>query len=142
MKRCTRCGDEKWDSHFGTSSTRGRTYLRSICKTCGYAAHLKRRAKMSPEALSARDRKCFLKHKYGITVEQYDALVHLQSGCCAICFRDCRDDHSGLVVDHNHDTGAVRALLCSGCNTGIGCLKESTEIMISAMKYLRTHAGK
>lgn len=57
--------------------------------------------------------------KYGLTVEQYDQLYAHQGGRCAACRRV--DD---LCVDHNHETGEVRALLCHGCNTALGMLKD------------------
>ena len=71
--------------------------------------------------------------KYGITKEAYYALMVAQNGKCAICGAECWLD---LRVDHNHETGAVRGLLCAGCNSGIGLLKENLETLRGAIRYI------
>src|SRR5258705_13516383 len=73
-------------------------------------------------AYAARSR--YLYAKYGITEEQYESLLKEQNGVCLIC-RIPHHPENPLVVDHNHATGKVRALLCSQCNTGIGLLQDS-----------------
>jgi hypothetical protein len=55
-----------------------------------------------------------------MTLEDYNARVASQGGCCAICGRKPRQR---LAVDHNHDTGQIRALLCLGCNTTLGAIE-------------------
>lgn len=62
-----------------------------------------------------KGRKWNLKHVYGISPEDKESLLLKQGGKCALCQKTKR-----LVVDHNHDTGAIRGLLCHGCNTGLG----------------------
>lgn len=76
-----------------------------------------------------------LKYVYGITLSEYENMLKAQNGVCAICFH-VSDDGKNLCVDHNHDTGEVRGLLCSKCNTAIGLLKENTDYLLSAIKYL------
>lgn len=76
-----------------------------------------------------------LKYKYGITVEQKDALVEQQGGCCAIClnfFESTKDTQ----VDHCHQTGAVRGILCSRCNTAVGLFKDDALRLQKAIRYL------
>lgn len=72
--------------------------------------------------------------RYGITPEEYAARLAEQGGACAICKRvpDRR-----LVVDHDHATQAVRALLCQPCNKGLGNFEDDTERMLAAISYLR-----
>lgn len=69
-----------------------------------------------------------------------------QNGVCAICRRPSTrkvlDRKSALVIDHDHKTKKVRALLCNNCNTAIGLFKEDPEILTSAVEYLRRHASK
>lgn len=71
--------------------------------------------------------------KYGITYDQYLSMAVEQGGVCAICRRRTK---YALAVDHDHQTGRVRGLLCHGCNIGIGNLKESTEVIDRARAYL------
>lgn len=73
--------------------------------------------------------------RYGITVEQYGVMFEAQGGVCAICGRG--PGKKALHVDHNHETGEVRGLLCSNCNTAIGLLGESLASLEKAMAYLK-----
>lgn len=81
--------------------------------------------------------------KYGIKPADFWALVEKQDGGCAIC--DTKPANPLLlVVDHNHDTGKVRGLLCGGCNTGLGIFGDSPERLERALGYLedRGYYGK
>ena len=75
--------------------------------------------------------------KYGLTSKDYDAMFVSQSGVCAICGNDNKGKR--LHVDHNHETGKVRELLCTACNLGLGSLKDSEVILEKAAMYLRKH---
>lgn len=83
-----------------------------------------------------------LKRCYGMTLEQFDALFESQDGVCAICGNAEETVHRNtgtkwnLNVDHNHDTGEVRGLLCTPCNRGIGFLRDSPQLLLSALAYL------
>lgn len=83
---------------------------------------------------SLRSRSNHLKSRYGLSVDQYNEMLKAQNNKCAICGDDCPTGRS-LAVDHNHDTGAVRGLLCSRCNIGIGQLKNITNLA-KAIEYL------
>jgi len=71
-----------------------------------------------------------------ITVEQYLALVEAQAGRCALCGVEAE-----TVVDHDHDTGKVRGLLCRACNAGLGCFGDDPAALDVAAEYLRSHHG-
>lgn len=77
-----------------------------------------------------------LLRKYGLTLSQYQRMLVQQRGLCAIC-HEAPAEH----VDHNHLTKQIRALLCNGCNTGIGHLREREDIFHSAVEYLRTYGA-
>jgi len=77
-----------------------------------------------------------LQRNYGITPAQYDAMFVAQKGLCAICESADRAGKRRLCVDHDHDTGKVRGLLCSRCNTAIGLLQHSSIYLNKARKYL------
>jgi len=74
-----------------------------------------------------------LLRQYGITAEQYRVMRAAQGGRCKICGRD--PGAKKLVVDHCHDTGKVRGLLCGACNHGIGFLPTAT-VLQAAIRYL------
>ena len=76
-----------------------------------------------------------LHRHYGITLEQYEQMLAEQDGACAICKR--LPTKRTLAVDHNHDTGRVRGLLCAQCNLGIGGLQDSLTLVLEAAQYLR-----
>lgn len=90
-----------------------------------------RKRAWNPERLESQERGR-LGRKYGITPEFRDELFCKQKGRCAICDRKRK-----LSIDHCHQTGRVRGLLCGNCNRGIGLLDESPKILDSAKEYLK-----
>lgn len=66
-----------------------------------------------------------IKRTYGITTEQYDEMLINQNGLCAVCHELCRSGKR-LAIDHDHNSGVVRGLLCSGCNLALGSLRENS----------------
>lgn len=75
-------------------------------------------------------------YNHGITLEQYNQMFVNQNGICLICKKY---DKAGkrLVVDHNHESGTIRGLLCDSCNKGLGNFKENLESLAEAIKYLK-----
>lgn len=76
--------------------------------------------------------------RYGITQEDYETLLEKQGGACAICSNPPTEKH--FCVDHCHESGKVRGLLCRHCNAGIGQLKDSVELVAKALEYLKREA--
>ena len=81
---------------------------------------------------SVRSRHNDILRKYGLTPEQFRDMMDSQYGWCAICKEPLLKPH----VDHDHQTGRARGLLCSNCNTGIGLFKEDPIILARAIGYL------
>ena len=73
-----------------------------------------------------------LKKQYGLTLEEHQSMVTAQKSCCKICHRPAK-----LHVDHDHNTGKVRGLLCLSCNMALGLMKDNTEVLSNAIKYLQ-----
>lgn len=73
--------------------------------------------------------------RYGITMADYDRMLSSQNFSCAICGLVAQERE--LHIDHCHDTGIIRGLLCDQCNTGIGKLRHSPENFLRAARYLR-----
>lgn len=78
---------------------------------------------------------------YGISSRDFDTMAAQQSNCCAICGFCTTEPTKQLVVDHNHSTNKVRALLCNPCNQGIGLLKEDIRILRSAINYFEVYGA-
>lgn len=99
-----------------------------------------RRRDAEPEKFFLKGRASHLKKLYGMTIAQYDAMHSAQGGVCAICSkpetRKQKDKLLPLVVDHNHETGRVRALLCHRCNSVVGYSGENVETLRAAARYL------
>lgn len=85
------------------------------------------------------DRKKHTLKKYGLTEFEYRKLVQRQGGKCAICYVEpapYNGHKRGFHVDHDHETGYVRGLLCGNCNSALGHLKDNIESLASAIQYL------
>lgn len=93
-------------------------------------AYHKERYKNNPELFKERR----LKYNYGMTFEDKEEIYKQQEGKCKICLNDFQIHE--LHIDHSHKTNIIRGLLCPHCNTAIGLLKEDTNILKSAIKYL------
>lgn len=86
------------------------------------------------------ERGIILQKNYGISLEFVRKLSEKQNHCCAICFVPESSLGECLSVDHDHETGEVRGLLCRPCNLGIGYLKDSIPKLQGAINYLtKTH---
>jgi len=78
----------------------------------------------------------WLKKKYGLTLAEYNQIHERQQGACAICLKSLLP---GLThVDHDHNTGRVRGLLCRRCNRAIGLLYDDLLILRHAIEYLES----
>jgi Recombination endonuclease VII len=82
----------------------------------------------NPEAY----RKTKLKHRYGLTFEAHQEMFEAQGGKCALC-----GERTAADVDHDHNTGKVRGLLCRACNLGLGMFKDSVDGLERAIAYLK-----
>jgi hypothetical protein len=102
----------------------------------------KNRNKINKNARQKRANNCWeskqyhYKKLYGITPQEFIELLKKQNGVCAICFKSCTAKKS-LGVDHNHQTGKIRGLLCHNCNIGIGNLKDDIFLLQRAIEYIK-----
>lgn len=107
------------------------TYSR--CKECQREYNRSRLTKTQDERL---------KRKYGLSLVEYDGLLSHQYGTCALCGTNDPGHPSGrFVVDHDHDTGVVRGLLCTGCNVGLGYFRDNPTLLLAAIGYLAHAKG-
>lgn len=139
VKMCISCREEKPLSEFYAHPGMSDGYLNS-CKVCKIAysrtryATLKDRPDFQRER-SRRARKQRL-NKYGLDHDAYMALGESQDWKCLICAVNLEPEGWGTNIDHCHETGKVRGLLCSSCNSGIGSLKDDPDLLLAAAAYL------
>ena len=124
-KLCSKCGETKPAGDFYASSG-SPDGLQSYCKACVKSRVRAPRPK-TPEQV---DR--YLQKEYGITLAEREQMKVDQGGVCAVC----AEVPDRWVVDHCHDTGKVRGLLCDTCNRALGLLRDKVEVLMSAATYL------
>lgn len=91
--------------------------------------------------LTPEDRKKWMLNRvYGLSIDQFMDMELKQGGVCGICGGTTKG--KSLSVDHNHETGEVRGLLCHRCNTALGLLNEDINIFNKSIEYLNYHNGK
>jgi hypothetical protein len=96
------------------------------------------RARRQRPEVKAREREGHLRRKFQLTAEQYEEMLSAQRGVCAICGREPKPGKA-LHVDHNHETGAVRGLVCFSCNSALGNLHEDEQRISALLTYLIAH---
>ena len=139
MKYCTKCKQMKDISEFASDRSRedGKSAYCKLCDNIKVRAYYHRNkeriiAKRGANPDNQRDKT--YKHLYGITVDEYEAMLASQNGVCAVCGRP--PGIRRLCVDHNHRTGAVRGLLCKECNTSLGNTNDDISILQKLINYL------
>ena len=100
----------------------------------------KQAAYRQTDAYKRQLRAFHLRTKHGITINEYDRMLEEQGSGCAICGRPPWDDIS-LHVDHDHESGRIRGLLCFCCNNGLGQFQDDPGLLLNALDYL-TATGK
>ena len=154
FKFCSGCDETKSIASFGKQKSRpdGVEYR---CKKCMQIYRKKRysnpkiKSKLLKSTATWReknpdsDANNHLIRKYGISLEQYNKMYQLQKGLCGICGkkestrrRKKTQGDERLAVDHCHETGVVRGLLCFKCNTAIGSLGDNEEMVMRVVFYL------
>ena len=134
-KKCTKC--EKIKDVLEFSYRSDSKTLRSHCKECIAKGNLNRYHNGGKELQAIRARRSLLK-KYGITEEFYEEERKAQDYCCKICGKhESNQKHGKLYIDHCHDTGLYRGLLCNSCNTGLGSFQDNIDTMLKASEYVK-----
>lgn len=141
MKTCTTCMVEKETRFFLIDRRNGKPM--SKCKACrSSAARAWRHSKPEYEksryqAVKVETRERHLKRKYGVDLGLYAKMLADQDNRCAICRAPESEQLNGVFhVDHCHETGKVRGLLCRGCNHMLGVVGDDPKILVRAIQYL------
>lgn len=149
-QRCWECGETKHVTEFPRHK-REPNGRHGLCKSC-HAARERQRRHDNPELFLERKRTIGknweLQRYYGISLDQYAAMVAAQNGGCAICGRTADDGGRFLCVDHDHRCcpakkrscgQCIRGLLCSNCNRALGWLNDDPDLVEKAARYLRQY---
>lgn len=129
MKHCKKCDTTKPLSEFLNKAGR-KDGKASTCKQC-----VNDRTRPYD---ADKNKDSHLRRLYGITLKEYNRMLEAQGHCCAICGgSEGMSLGRHMAVDHCHDTGMVRGILCSHCNRGLGFFKDNPELLTAAAKYLR-----
>lgn len=123
--QCTKCKTWKLPSEFAKQS-KSWNGLNPRCKECFHPGHT--------EYMYGYN----IKRKYGISISEYEELLVKQNGVCAICkgTKTSSNKNGRFCVDHDHETGKIRGLLCSNCNTALGLMKDDITRLARAIEYL------
>ena len=160
VKICFKCKKEKdlWEFYKHKSHKDG---LTSSCKECtnkvnkynykkykikrlewakqyrlGHKEELKKWGKDWYKKNKDKVKNYALMQKYGITLDDYNIMFMKQNGCCAVCGKHQSEMTHSLAVDHSHESGQVRGLLCDGCNVVLGYVNDDTNILLLMVDYL------
>ena len=128
-------------------------HCKGLCKKC-YGRLYMRELRKDPKIKAIQQKKCreyYQKNKqdilkraraghrrrrYGISHEEFRAMLMAQKHCCAICQIHMEEKERDANVDHNHKTKKTRGLLCRLCNVGIGHFRDSPELLRAAAEYI------
>lgn len=83
-----------------------------------------------------------LRRKFGMTPADYERMLEAQKHLCAICRQQQRPSHIRLAVDHDHDTGQVRGLLCTPCNRWLGYVEKHPPMVLHLLMYFQSASRK
>lgn len=142
-KICSKCGRNKelklfnWASKTKADKQNNTRRLKAQCKSCD-SLEFQVWANSCKEDLQEKDRTRYYKKKYGLEEDLAKILSNAENriGRCPIC-----KQKTVLVLDHCHDSGEVRDLICGTCNSLLGYSKESLNTLYGAIMYIKKHKG-
>lgn len=132
MKWCADCADYRPLAEFGSNRSQG-DGLTSYCRS-----HHTQRGKATLERLHGSSRHYHLVRRYGVSAADVDHMIEQQGGLCPVCARDLG---AKPHVDHDHETGRVRQVLCFTCNGGLGLFGDDATRLRAAAEYVERHRG-
>jgi Autographiviridae endonuclease VII len=145
VKKCRVCQERKPFQAFYPKTGREQ-YVDSAagyshsCKICTVDTNTAYRNR-NPEKAKAADDNSRLKRVYGIDLNQYNQMFAIQEGKCLGCKRHQSELKFKLAVDHCHESGAIRGLLCISCNAALGNVRDDVEVLENLKSYLKKSSG-
>jgi len=140
MKTCVVCKIEKHITEYGVHKGYADN-RRTMCNCCKRQKGREWHYANKQEYCYEKDKDSKLRSAYGISYKDYQSMLAMQDGRCAICGTNDTGKRKAFHVDHCHDTGEVRGLLCGNCNSGIGNLRDEVALLERAIEYLKSFEG-
>lgn len=150
LRKCLHCNLEansEEDLAMFVSNPRGKYGRENICNECSNTRSAEYKKNNSEKVRESsrkwarenrdKNRSTHYKHRYGIVLDDYNRMFEEQDGYCGICGTHQARFKKRLAVDHCHETGDVRGLLCDDCNKGLGNFKDNVDYLSKALQYLR-----
>lgn len=161
MKKCSICKLEKDESNFHKNKKK-KDGLDTRCKSCKHEINMINKEKYKiyhhkrylekKEEINKKNREWYknnpeksrnqkLLYQYGITLEQRNEIIRAQNNKCKICLDNLNILDTKIIhVDHNHNTGKIRGVLCKKCNSMLGLSRERKDILLNAIQYLKENS--
>ena len=111
------------------------------CDECCSKENTRTRERYKLPGGNRRQKSASLKHLYGITIEEYEEILAIQEYACEICQQPIGQESKRPYVDHDHETGKLRGLLCQNCNSVLGLAHDSPEVLRRAADYIERYKG-
>jgi hypothetical protein len=139
-KKCSSCGEILPTTDFYRDSTT-KDGFQYACKNCRKKAYGHRDTERYRDLTPDERKDMVLKRDFGIGLNDYHQLLEDQGGGCAICgTKEIKGKGSYHHIDHCHETGVIRGVLCHHCNTGLGAFSDNVHLFSKAIDYLIKHA--
>lgn len=143
-KICTKCNKLKTFDNFYRCLSRKATEhskgLKSHCKQC--ISIDRKRYYNTPNGYKKKIEKSWRDKGITFTLDEYNVILDKQNGGCAICGAKKNKNGNALCLDHDHNTGKIRGILCHDCNTSLGKFEDNVELLKRAIQYLENNKGK
>lgn len=150
MKKCSKCEKHKNLDEFyrDKRSSQGVSAWCVECQKNYFRTDPRRKTTLKKYRATERcktqqkhaQRKLHLKTKFNMSVNDYENMMLKQNSNCAICGINQSEISKKLCIDHCHQTGKIRGLLCNNCNSGIGMFNDSITLLASAKEYLKRNS--
>jgi hypothetical protein len=126
----------------GKTKEQKREYMRAYMKKYGQRPEVKDRHRERQRRVDVKEmaRLRLMLTKYGLTKKKYDDLLYYQGGVCGVC-RTAEWGSKGPAIDHDHNTGVVRGILCGSCNCAAGHMSDNSEMALKLYDYLKKHGA-
>lgn len=143
FRNCSKCSKSKEIENFKVYRKRTKILFENICLECRPKPTIpllkvnKSGIKFNHDKITTnklKTRESHIRGKYGIDMNDYRNMIIKQDGLCKIC-----NDTVGLNIDHCHETGKVRGLLCMTCNLMLGYARDNKQLLESGIKYLENY---